>query len=136
MIRRRVPDKFKAKSLLESAKLEMKFIKTLEVSTESGSTIVGRTYENFRRLGEALMLIRGKEAKGPGQHRTIINELLTLKVETTRPIQVLRNLKKIREDINYNGYIPNMAEIEDVLSITNACFNPILKEINLELDKL
>lgn len=136
MIRERVPDKFKARSLIEAAELEMKFIQTLKVSKESGSTIVGRIYENFRRLGEALMLINGKESVGPGHHNDVINELLLLKVKTKRPILVLKNLKKIRENINYEGYIPGIVEVEDVLSIADSCFKPILKEVRKELDKL
>ncbi|MDP4012012.1 MAG: hypothetical protein Q8R00_00180 [Candidatus Nanoarchaeia archaeon] len=136
MIRKRVPDKFKAKSLIEASELEMKFIRTLKVSKESGSTIVGRIYENFRRLGEALMLINGKESVGAGHHNDVINELLLLNIETKRPILVLKNLKKIRENINYEGYIPNLNEVEDVLSIADACFKPILKEVLNELEKL
>lgn len=136
MIRERVPDKFKATSLIDAAEMEMAFIKTLNVSLESGATIVSRIYENFRRLGEALMLIKGRESVGRGQHTDNINELFFLKVKTKRPIQVLENLKKIRMDINYNGYIPNIEEIRDALSIAESCFNQIVEEIKKELNRL
>lgn len=135
MIRIRTPDKSKAKSLIEAAELEMNFIKTIGPSKESGSTIISRVYENFRKLGEALMLIQGKESVGQGQHNDHINELLILRVKTDRPIRILENLKRLRNEINYEGYIPNIADIEDVLSIAETCFKPILEEIKKELNK-
>ena len=136
MIKNKDPDKFKAKSLIIAAELEMQFIINLNPSKESGQTIIGRLYENFRRLGEALMLIRGRESVGQGQHNDNINELLLLTIKTERPIKVLESLKKTRMDINYNGYIPTIDEINDAISIAKTCFNPILEEIKKELDKL
>lgn len=136
MIRTRAPDKIKAKSLLEAAELEMRFLINLNPTKEAGQTIIGRLYENFRRLGETLMLIRGKESVGQGQHNDNINELLLLKIKTDRPINVLESLKKTRMDINYDGYIPTIDEINDSISIAKTCFNPILEEIKKELSKL
>ncbi len=136
MIRQRTPDKFKAKSMIEAAELEMNFIKTLKPSRESGATMIKGIYESFRKLGEALMLIRGKEPVGLGQHNTTINELILLNASTKRPIQVLNILKKTRNDVNYEGYIPSIEEIEDALSISEACFKPILERIKEELNKL
>lgn len=135
MIRIRIPDKIKAKSLIEATELEISFIKTIEPSKESGATIVRSVYENFRRLGETLMCIKGKESVGQGQHSDHINELFILKIKTERPIRVLENLKKLRMDINYEGYIPNMEEVKDAISIAETFFKPILEEIKKELNK-
>jgi len=135
MIRKRAPDKTKARSMIEAAVLEMKFIKTLKVSRESGATIIRGIYENFRMLGDALLLIRGKEATGLDHHTQMINELFTLSVKTKRPISTLNNLKTLRNSINYKGYIPALEEVKDALSIAEECFEPILNEVNKELEK-
>src|SRR3989338_5824539 len=129
MIRQRVPDKAKARSIVQAAEIEINFIQTLKPSNQSGITIVSRIYENFRMLGDALLLIRGKEVIGQDHHTEMINELFTLKVNTKRPIMVLNSLKSLRNNINYRGYIPSIKDVQDVISIEEACFEPILKAV-------
>lgn len=136
MIRKRKPDKFKAQSMLIAAEIEVNFIKTLIPSRESASTIVRGIYESFRMLGDALLLIHGKEASGLDHHAQMIRELFILDVATARPIQVLLNLKTLRNKINYQGYIPCLDETNEAISILDCCFEPLLKEIKKELDKL
>jgi len=68
MIRKRVPDKAKARSMLQAAEIEIKFIKTIKPTKESSSTIVRNIYEAFRMLGDALLSVRGKEASGINHH--------------------------------------------------------------------
>jgi|SRR3989344_3002677 len=136
MIRKRVPDKFKARSMLQAAEIEIKFIKTLKPSQESAATIVRSVYEVFRMLGNALLLMRGKEATGIDHHTEMIKELFTLKADTARPIQILLNLKSLRNRINYQGYIPAGEEAEDALAIVESCFDPILDEIKKELNRI
>jgi hypothetical protein len=135
MIRKRVADKAKSKSMIDAASLEMNFIKTLKVSTESGATIIRGIYENFRMLGDALLLMRGKEATGFDHHNEMINELFTLNIQTKRPMNVLNSLKSLRNKINYRGYIPSIEETKDSLSIADACFEPILIQVRKELEK-
>ncbi len=136
MIRRRIPDKFKAQSMVSAVEAEIKFTKTIVPTAESSFTIVRNVYESFRMLGDVLLLIHGKEASEKGHHIEMIKELLTLSVETKRPIQVLLNLKDLRNKINYNGYMPNVEEAKDALSILDACFEPIINKIKKELQKL
>ncbi len=136
MIRNRIPNKFKAESMLKSAEIEMNYIKNLNPVKEAGATIISRIYEDFRMLGDALLLIRGKEAIGPDHHTEMINELFTLNVKTERPIRILNNLKKIRNNINYQGYIPLDEDVKEVISIAETCFEPLLKEVKKEVSKL
>ena len=86
---------------MTAAEMEIRFIKTIEPSKEAASTIVRSIYESFRMLGDALLLIHGKEASGTDHHVEMINELFTLKVDTKRPTQVLLNLKNLRNKVNY-----------------------------------
>lgn len=136
MIRNRKPDKFKAQSMLTATEIEANFIKTLDPSRESASTIVRGIYEAFRMLGDALLLIHGKESSGLDHHTEMIKEIFTLKVNTARPIQVLLNLKNLRHKVNYQGYIPSIEETKEALSILDSCFKPILEEIRKELKNL
>ncbi|MBI5002392.1 hypothetical protein HZC31_03340 [Candidatus Woesearchaeota archaeon] len=136
MIRKRTPDKFKAQSMVTAAETEIKFTKTIEPTKESASTIVRNVYESFRMLGDALLLIHGKEASGQDHHVEMINELFTLKVDTKRPVQVILNLKNLRHKVNYQGYIPSIEEAKDAMSIIDACFQPVLNKIKEEINKL
>lgn len=128
-MRTRTPDAPKARSLVRSAELEMEFLDTLELSSKSASTIIKGIHENFRKLGEAVLISKGQEPEEHNNHQMCLQALMNLKVKTTRPLQVLDNLRKIRNDINYNGYIPSMADLDDVISIKKACWKPILEEV-------
>ncbi len=136
MIRKRVPDKFKAQSMIVAAEMEIKFTRTINPAQESASTIVRNIYEAFRMLGDALLLIHGKEASGLNHHEEMINELFTLKVDTKRPMQILLNLKNLRNRVNYQGYIPTLEEVKDARSIVESCFDPIIKKIKEEVKEL
>jgi uncharacterized protein (UPF0332 family) len=120
------PDKKNALSLVEAAKKEIDFTLKLKVSEESGPTIVRNIYESFRMLGDALLIFKGLESE---DHIAPINELLKLKVETKRPINVIDNLRRFRHNINYYGYIPTLLEINDAVSIAESCFEPLYKEV-------
>lgn len=126
------PDKKNALSIIEAAKRDMEFTLSLKSTEESGPTIVRNIYECFRMLGDALLVAKGVESE---DHITPIKELLKLKVNTTRPINTIDNLRRLRHNINYYGYKPNLAEVEDTISIAKNCFKPllnaVLKEINL-----
>jgi hypothetical protein len=85
-IRHKVPDKKNALSILEASRREMKFTLTLKSSEESGSTIIRNIYECFRMLGDALLVARGISSQ---DHIIPIQELLKVKVQTTRPIYLM-----------------------------------------------
>ena len=130
-MRKRVPDPAHSRSLMQASEAEMNFIEKIKPTTEAASTIIRGIYECFRRLGAALLLIQGLE----GDHEQSIAELTKLIVPTKRPLLVLENLRKLCHDINYRGYIPSQADLEDVLSIQKACWAPILKEVKKTIQK-
>jgi isopenicillin N synthase-like dioxygenase len=132
MIRKRVPDKAKVKSMLQAAEMEIKFIKTIKPTKESASSVVRNVYEACRMLGDALLSVRGKEATGIDHPNIMIQELFTLKVTTKRPIQILLNLKTLRRRVNYQGYITSIEEAKNALQITNDCFKPLLEAVKKE----
>ena len=125
MMRKRTPDRSQARSLVEASEEEMTYVNTLSPTLQGASTIIRGIYENFRRLGEALLLIDGRE----GDHEECVAVLVALRVTTTRSLPVLDNLRRLRHDINYRGYRPSLADLDDVLSIRDACWKPILEEV-------
>lgn len=120
------PDKKNALSIIEVAKRDMDFTLSIKVTEESSPTIIRNIYECFRMLGDALLIAQGIESE---DHITPIKELLKVKVVTTRPIQLIDNLRRLRHNINYYGYKPNLIEAKDVISIAESTFKPLLNAI-------
>jgi len=124
------PDKKNALSIINAAEREMKFTLKQEVNEESAFNIIRNIYESFRMLGDALLVSKGIVSK---DHVEQIKELETVQVSTARPIKLIDSLRKLRHNINYYGYLPTKAEAEDAISISHACFNPLLNELRKRL---
>ena len=129
-IRYKRPDKKNALSIIEAAKRDMDFTLSLEINEKSSSTIVRNIYECFRMLGDAILIAKGIESE---DHVMPIKELLKVRVNTSRPINLIENLRRLRHNINYYGYKPNLDEVKDVISIAENCFEPLFKFIMKEL---
>jgi len=126
MTRIKHEDYEKALSIISAAERELKFTLKQDVSDESAFNIIRNIYECFRMLGDALMVSKGLVSI---DHIEQINELVSLPVQTKRPVKLVDNLRKLRNNINYRGYIPNKAEAEDAISLAHACFYPLLNKI-------
>ena len=124
------PDKKNALSIINAAEREMKFTLKQEVNEESAFNIIRNIYESFRMLGDALLVSKGIVSK---DHVEQIKELETVQVSTARPIKLIDSLRKLRHNINYYGFLPTKAEAEDAISISHACFNPLLNELRKRL---
>ena len=131
-IRYKVPDKKNALSIIEASKKDMNFTLSLKSSEESGTTIVRNIYECFRMLGDALLVAKGIKSQ---EHIAPIQELLKLKVNTSRPIYLIDNLRKLRHNVNYYGYSPKLIEVEDVISLAESCFEPLMASVLKEIEK-
>ena len=124
-LRYKRPDSKNAISIIEAAKRDMEFTLTIRITEESGTTIIRNIYECFRMVGDALLVARGIKSE---DHIAPISELLTMNVKTSRPIQLIENLRRLRHNINYYGYKPNLDDIKEAVSIAESCFNPLYKE--------
>ena len=120
------PDYKNADSIVEAAKRELQFILSLNPTDEAAATIVRNIYECFRMLGDALLVARGIKSE---DHIAPINELLKLKVNTTRPIYLIESLRTLRHSINYYGYQPKKTEVEDAIGIAKSCFFPLFEKV-------
>jgi hypothetical protein len=131
-IRIKNPDLKKAESILLASNREFIFTLSLKLIPDSTNTIIRNIYESFRMLGEALLVFKGIEAK---EHFIQINELISLKVNTPRPLNLLDNLRKLRHSINYYGYWASIEEAQDTIDFANGCFEILYREIKSLVDK-
>src|SRR3989344_2613866 len=125
------PGKKNALSIINASEKEMSFTLKQNVTEESAFNIIRNIYECFRMLGDAKLVSKGIVSK---DHIEQIKELESISVETKRPIGLINNLRKLRHNINYYGYIPKKEEAEDAVSIAKDCFYPLLKEIKRDLE--
>lgn len=126
MIRKKMPDKKNALSIVESAKRDMDYTLTIPVNENSAPTIVRNIYENFRMLGDAILISKGIKST---DHIQQIKELLKIKINTERPLGLIDNLRISRHRINYYGYRPRTDEAKEAVDLARNCFYPLLKEI-------
>lgn len=125
-VRYRIPDRKNAESILKSAKKDMDYTLSIIPGKDSATTIIRNIYGNFRMLGDALLVSKGIESE---DHVAPIKELLKLKVKTKRPINLIDNLRRLRHNINYYGYTPNMLEVKDTMEIAKCCFYPLYEKV-------
>ncbi len=129
-MRYKKPDTKKAISIIESSKKTMEFTLTLEVNEKSAVTITRNIYECFRMLGDALLVSKGISSE---DHLLPIKELCKIKIESTRPIVLVENLRILRHNVNYYGYNPNIFEVQDIISLAKECFYKAYEKIKKEL---
>ena len=126
-IRYKRPDNKNALSLIEAARKDMEFTLSIEPTEDSGPTIVRNIHECFRKLGDALLIAQGMESE---DHVTPIKALMKVKADTLRPISLIDNLRRMRININYYGYKPNLDEVKEAISIAKTIFKPLLKAVS------
>jgi hypothetical protein len=107
----------------------MEYTMKLGIDEESSSTIVQNIHESFRMLGDALLVYKGVDPKTQTTHVESIYELMKLKIKTTRPLQLIDNIRTLRRNVNYYGYLPSIVETEDVVNIAKDLFNPLYVEL-------
>ena len=129
MIRRRFPDKVKALSMLSAATNNIISVELLVGNDKAGGLIISAIYESFRMLGDALLTAEGFETSGKDHHADMIGRLLKLHVTSDRPLLVIDELRKKRNNINYEGYMPTPDEVKDAVSIKNSLWNSLLSEV-------
>jgi len=124
------PDTKNALSIIEAAKKTMDYTLTLDVHDMAAITIARNIYECFRMLGDAILVKKGIHSE---DHLLPIKEVSLLKIESKRPIAVVENLRLLRHNINYYGYNPSIAEVQDAISIAKECFYKAYKKIKQKL---
>jgi len=119
-MREKISDKKKALDLIESSKKDLDFTLTLKITNESANTIIRNIYECFRMLGEALLVNKGISTS---DHITMINEIINLDINSSRPLNLLDNLRRLRHNINYYAYRATKEEADNISNLAKTTFN-------------
>ena len=135
MIRKRFPDRAKAEGIVATAEKNISAIERLEIDSITGPLITSTIYESFRMLGDALLTAEGFETEGKDHHSEMIGRLMQLKVNANRSLLVLDELRRKRNKINYDGYLPTQDEVKDVIAVKNSLWKPLLEEIKFVIKR-
>lgn len=117
------PDKKSALSLLIASGSQMRFTLNLESSDESAFTIIRNVYECFQMIGKSILLAEGKVSE---DHIESLRAIESLGVNTSRPLRIIDNLRKLRHGINYYGYKPKKEEADEAIDFAKAVFGPLM----------
>jgi len=118
-VRKSNPDKILAKSLVDTAKKDLKFLKTLKINENSSRKIMTNYYDVLRSILEAISALEGYKIYSHEAFTYFLKEkgedLISIKFD---------RLRRIRNQINYYGKDisiqetkENIDEIQEIIKI-------------------
>ncbi|MBU0614602.1 MAG: hypothetical protein KJ601_00760 [Nanoarchaeota archaeon] len=130
IIRNRQRDTEKIKSMINSAQVNAKVAKGINLNDDSATLIFREIYESVRQLGDAKWWLLGYE---PSNHEISIEALKDLDIKDKLKLNSLDRFKKIRHDANYRGLRATIQQAEEMLDFWSRCGEEIVKELNKEI---
>ena len=125
-IRIRQTDKERIKSMIESAKINAKIAKTVDLNDDSATLIFREIYESIRQLGDCKWWSLGYE---PRNHEICMEILKESNIKEKLMLNHLTRFKRIRNDANYRGFKVKIAQGREIINFWDKCSNDIIKEI-------
>ena len=129
-IRRRSPDRLRAKSLLEAAESTMKGLGAVRLTEGTGTIIFRETYESLRQLGDARWWLLGYE---PRDHEVSMEVLMAEKIPHSARLAKLDRYREIRNNANYKGYVISGAVAQEILDFWKECGIEIMEKLRKEM---
>ncbi|MBI2129938.1 hypothetical protein HYU07_06940 [Candidatus Woesearchaeota archaeon] len=130
IIRIRQKDNEKIKSMINSAEINAKVAKTIQLDENSATLIFREIYESIRQLGDAEWWLLGYE---PSNHEISLEALKEMDIKEKIKLNSLDRFKKTRHDINYRGFRSTTSQAEEILDFWNKCGEEIVKVLRKEL---
>ena len=124
-IRVRQPDKERVKSIVESAKINAKIAKTVNLNEDSATVVVREIYESVRQLGDAKWWALGYE---PRNHEICMEILKESNIKEKLLLNHLSRFKRMRNDANYRGFKITVAQAREIINFWDKCSNGIIEE--------
>jgi hypothetical protein len=87
-------------------------------------------YESIRQLGDASWRILGYE---PLNHEITLDGLKNYNIKYNLKLNLLPRFKKIRNDINYNGFQASVNQAEEIIDFWNKCCKEIINILNSKI---
>jgi len=127
-LRLRETDKEKVKSMVESAKINVKIALSIPLTEESATVIFREIYESVRQLGDASWWLLGYE---PLNHEISLEILKEADIKAKVKLNFLERFKKIRDDANYRGFRVTVSQAEEIIIFWKECAVEIITKIKL-----
>ncbi len=132
-LRKRLVDKERVKSMIESSITNMFIVKTIPLTEQSAILIFRETYESIRQLGDAQWWLRGYE---PRNHEVSMEVLKEMDVRDKVKLNHLSRFKMIRNNVNYRGFKVTTVQAKEILEFWEVCSLDILSLLREELQKV
>ena len=129
-LRVRQKDIEKVKSIINSAEVNAKVAKSININEDSATLVYRELYESIRQLGDAKLWILGYE---PLNHEVSMEILKELDIKDKIKLNSLDRLKKIRHDINYRGFRSSIKQTQEIVEFWNKCGVEIINLIKKEI---
>ncbi len=129
-LRKRQKDVDKIKSMINSAEVNAKVTKEINLTENSATLIFREIYESIRQLGDAKLWYLGYE---PLNHEVSMEILKEFNIKERVKLNSLDRLKKIRHDINYRGFRASVQQAEEILEFWDRCGVEILSILKKEI---
>jgi hypothetical protein len=129
-IRKRTPDRLRAKSLIEASEKTMAAVAKIPLSEATATIVFRETYEALRQLGDARWWLRGYE---PRDHEVSMEILMEEKIAHSAKLAKADRFRSIRNNANYLGYDIPKAVAQEMLDFWEECGKEILANLKKEL---
>ena len=129
-LRARQKDLEKIKSMINSAEINAKVTKNIEINDHTATLIFREIYESIRQIGDAKLWLLGYE---PLNHEVSMEILKESNITDRVKLNSLDRLKKIRHDINYRGFRASIFQAKEIIDFWNSCGIEILNLLKREI---
>lgn len=129
-LRNRQRDLEKIKSMINSAEVNSKVTQDIKIDNNTATLVFREIYESIRQLGDVKLWLTGYE---PQNHEVSMEILKEFDIKDKVKLNSLDRLKKIRHDINYQGFRASVIQAEEILEFWNKCGVEILRILKKEI---
>ena len=130
IIRPRQQDKEKIRSMINSAEINARVTKDINLNEDTATLIFRELYESIRQLGDAKWWLLGYE---PSNHEISMEALKEFDIKEKLKLNSLDRFKKIRHDVNYRGFRATISQAEEILDFWMKCGEEIIKLLKKEI---
>ena len=122
----RKPDIPRVKTMLESAKDNMRVVKKIPITYDSATLIFREIYESIRQIGDAKLWSIGYEPIGHDVSMEILREM---KIKEAVRLHGLDRFRRMRNNANYRGYKITIEQAIEISDFWERCVKEIIREI-------
>lgn len=133
IVKKRTPDVFRAKSLIEEAEKRKKFldnlVSALSISDENANYFIENSYEVIIELLRAKLLIDGFNSSGEGAHEAEVSYMRKISFPEN-DVRFMNDLRYFRNSIKYYGKGFDKDYVKKVLEFLNMMYPKLKEKVN------